>query len=929
MSVGKYVPIKLKFNRGVLSRRDPALIPINSLAEAVNLVLDREGSPTKLEGRQAYNAELGTNTPVKGQFAWIAEDGVEYQLTLANNRIYWSNGAGVETIVKYKNETLTPEIAIDTASYWYNMTGFDVSGAKVVYLHSDDYPASNTTNGTENAHCDISRAIMLYASGGVIYGKNVYYDNTGALTPGADDVEVGSGALQTGFPKGGKYSGTIFNRLVIVNHYDAKNGWIASEQEDSQDWTNAEGSANYGAGLQPEEFSGAFFGDTFFLCFTRIGILRVDCTPGEIGSWRETWLQSKYGNVGRNIVLHTDGLIYFISEKGICRTDGRFAEKVDMAIENQIKDLAQLKKSLYSWTLTTTTDWDAGTPSSGDNLFLTTGNTLIQKAMTVPAVPDLTNLDFENGIAKWTKSGTGDGSFNAVTGAGAYHGTGYVNCSQGNGNSLDVYAQILDASDNLILNIHLSYNGAYTKYTFVTASLTAYIGTNIKIRFRSDTTFPTTTNYLTRDAFIYKGQDISFYYYLRTVTDTARCDIDYFEITGYTDAITAVIDFGQTPTSYGNLVCQLSNFASGTHKIQCSASANNSDWDSWVDVKTLASGNNTQAYASLGAPPTVRRYLKFQIVYGSADPVLGYPLISDLYTGAQWTSATKDLGLIPSSWGVFNPDFQDLSQTVTFEINTSVDGNTWDGWIACNPGTVPTNTLRRYLRIRITLNSADYTMIPYVNETTLKYYTSGGASASLPCLVSFEERIYVCFSADGVVYNNHAWIGMTAPGKGLEYEPSPYLSASYPEWVKCDFMNYNQFNIFQGLLMGGSSQKGIVYTEKVGDDNCGTAFTSYLVSPAISTEDVESIWRMFYIFSKAGKAFNFYYRSRKDTDDWGAWSSAISLVATPFVSKSDKASIQGSLVCDFVQFKVESTVDDILFTLVSIYAYYATKIAGR
>ena len=155
-----------------------------------------------------------------------------------------------------------------------------------------------------------------------------------------------------------------------------------------------------------------------------------------------------------------------------------------------------------------------------------------------------------------------------------------------------------------------------------------------------------------------------------------------------------------------------------------SQSFDNITYGAYTGITTaLSSGNiaapiyNSNVYVKIAAIP-------YESTLG------GSCAITNCYLGAQWVSATQDLTDTPVAWNLFDASYSSLSQTCTFEMDTSVDGTTWDGYETLLVGAVPTNPYRRYIRYRITLETTDYTALPQVTSLTLDY-TLNTASTTL------------------------------------------------------------------------------------------------------------------------------------------------------------------------------------------------------
>ena len=939
----------MRFNQGVISSKDASLISLNSLAEGVNISIEKNGMPVKCLGQQKYNTTaMGTTKPVKGGITFIGEDGTEYMIIACNNSLYYTTGEGTFTAIKYTNENVA--VTIDTANQWFNFILFDQvqsgTAKKVIYCITNVYPVSTTANGTNNKYCTISKALKLQIAAGVIIALNVYYDTDSTRTAGSDDVEVGQGSSQISWPQSGRYSSVIFDRIFISNYSGATNGWICSEAQDSEDWTNTSAASNTGGGKNPEDFTGQITYGTSILFFTRHGIMNLQCVPGPIASYREFWLKTDLGNVGNQVCIHSDGWVYFISEQGIARTDGRIAEIASLDIEDALT-LAQLQKNAYSNTLTATGDWNAGTPSSGDQLFDTASGLLTKlpqntqgqwdngtksnvdtNFLTNQVTPtDLaqaatksassTNSSFpianafdRNNSTEWQSSGTGIQWIKIDLGS-SPTGIAYVYCKQ---NAVQVQAAILQGSNN-----DTDWDDIYTS-----------AGGN---------------EYINRMILVSSG-----YRYLRVAFAAATTVSQVFSFAFYdyanTSFITQALDFGATPSTYGNLVSYARGASPGIYPIvNLASSADNVTYTSYsTDTTNIGSTvgvlvNLSTIVANISATPAIQRYVKLKITFGAAaGNVTEVPWVcgvASLQLGAQWVSATQDLTAAPAAWGTFLTESITSGQTITYATASSANADFSSPTSYANiiNGQVPTIALNRYLRYRITFNTNNYAQLPYVDYVTQNYFL-GSASAQVPVIASFKDRLYASFKSNNGTYNDHCWIGETKPTLFVEYQRSPISGAILPNWFKRDFINANIFLFYRGrqagsTLISGGSQEGFIDYQETGSDNRGSAFTSYFVTKSIFAEDTQVLLRYFYIYCKSNSTWSFYYATRNEQNVWSAYSTALTIPVSSFISRIAKKTPSTLALGDFLRFKFETTSTDEIWGIKSINLYVDTKPIGR
>ena len=901
-------PIKMDFNRGVWSVKDASLIPPNAIASGVNIQITDQWGPSKCLGRQKYNAsEVGSSVPVKGGIAWIAEDGKEYIVIACNNKLYWSNGNGSFTYVLYLTEAVA--VTLDTANHFFSFVEADKTAKKVVYVTTDVYPIATNANGTANKKCTTSLGLKLTVSGtSTIVCQNIYAGTGG----GADDIAVGNGSTTVSFPQAALLSCKVLNRVLYANIAGATGGWQCSEAADPENMTNSSVSSNTGGGLYPEPYTAVIPLDSRVFFWTRNSLAVLNVVPGPISSWREYLIPTTLGNVGQQVALHSDGWVYYVSPQGIARTNGSIAERVDYDIEDNIEGLSQLIQNLYSVTINSTAQFNAGTPSSGDNVLDTSSATLKQKSN----FTNIPNPSFENPIGggisvlnNWTAVGASWARL-----GGGYTGNYAVifdtSFSSTPGNFVFT-VKILDGTGATILTYTPSITSAsYTEYTIPAGDLTAYQGTNIKIQFYVNTTAAST---FTSDTFAYTAGDLGFYYKYWFPTGT--------ETSIWLDTLynAQIFDFGVAPSTYGSLAANIG--PSGTADFYISTSTNGTSWGAYASIGSATTAGNYSA--TITATPL--RYCKIKPLPGAGVD----PIISSVVIGAKWISAIQDLTITPMAYGVFSTLDTPLGQTLTYEMNTSPNSNmsSSDGYVAVTSGAVPTNTLRRYVQFRVSFNTTDYTALPYLNGITLNY-ALGTTSASKPAVFSYKDKVYCSFTSNGATANDHVWVAETKLVQGIQYTPSLLTGMPYPQWSKRDFPTDNFYFIYSGNLMAGSSIAGFVDFKETGTTNRGTAFTSYFTTGAINIDDVSILIDFLYLYYMAAASFSIQWRTRIGQGDWSDYSTAITLPPAPNASRSDKTTLPGITMADYYQFKISTTATDALWAISHIAVYLAQYSQG-
>jgi hypothetical protein len=945
-----YKPTQLVFNSGVITSKDPAKLSEGQIAQAVNVVLDNSDMPTKLEGSLVYNsATIGSSTPNRGQISFLGDDGLNYIVTACNGALYWTNGNGTMAAVKYFNDNAT--IILDTVNYFYNFILYDkiISGTqkKVVYVISNVYPISKNSNSTNTPNSKFSRALRLQINAGVIIGLNVF-DLADGTTAGSDEVQVGDSPSVIPWPKEGLFGVKIFDRILIANYTGATNGWTCSVAQDSENWTD-NGTpilSLTGGGKYPEPFTGGIVRDMSVLLFSRSKVLRIDCAPGPISAWRETFLNTDLGCVvNQSICLHADGWVYYASEQGICRTDGVVAERVDWDIEDQIKNLAQLQRNANAMVLAGTAEFNAGTPSNGDNLLSTSNGILEQLQINTQAawaLCTLTNIDITtipNSVQLATSSGNPPGVDLAFGKTGVASGTelgsAITNITDGNDSTswrstqsdnnwvyIDLtttrsltsirckYGQEADLASSLVLQI--STNGS--SWTTIENLIVNFSDHIITHNFSS----PTSVRYIR----VYQTSASS-----ATILHVAT--INAYE--GFLDGtvITQIYNYGIVPLSYGNITANITVPTGTTIDFQIATGSITATLGAvpFSNIITNVAGNTSVNVNIMGTLTTLTLNTLAVIKIVPHTNTIGNetPIVTNFAIGAQWESQWKDLTAAPVAWGVFDADETLLTQSIIYAMDVSSDnGATHDGFITLTRGNVPVNNLKQYVRFRLIFNTTNYTQLPSITSINLNYFKTL-SSLHQPCSYSFKDRLYFSFMSNGGTNNDHTWIGETKPSALLAFKQSGYTGIKYPLWSKCDFVGAAQFDKYKGSLIYGDDTNGLIFYMLSGLTKNGTAFTASFTTRAIGNADRQSIWRFLYIYGSADLPYNLYYRTKSGINPYSAWSSAIVIPATTLITKSAKITLIGLVIGDFIQFKCETTNTDANFAVQQIDIYGAAK----
>jgi hypothetical protein len=710
-----------------------------------------------------------------------------------------------------------------------NMT-FDLTGT----------PAAIGTSGA----CDLTAIVKITI--GVhttnLQALNYTFSQMVLSASGSDDQAVGlasNNPPDSSWPEQGRFICRIYDKILIANYGGATNGYVVSQARNGLNWTNPSGAIDVGGGTINEPYTAAYAFNTSVLLWTRNTLTNVNATPGDLSTWREQQITTTLGNVGNSVCMNNDGWVYYMSPLGIARTDGRVAERVDLDIQDQTNFLAQLGGNAYSLNLFQSTDWKVGVKP---------GNVTWSPIDTSGAMLKLAVMNKESDWLAGSQSITysnPNGDCDLVTNPNAVSiGTGVTPANNGTNYALNAPATMsvsqssdpasyandgihqlhiyppfppilgigwwscdLGNSMNIgVITFNLSYipsgsgspvENAYVQYSTDNANWTTIgpVGGNGNQFITLST--PVTARYLR--------------VYWFNITNCSFVGLANFQAyTRYYSSasiVTEQIDYGTTPTTFGDLVAQVAVPVGTTMTFYAITTGGP------VYLAAVPPGTFGNYSVPISAP--LNEYLKIECTM-TADPTFMLtPILYSIAVGGQWISKNYDLGSVPSAWGEFNT-VVDNSQ-ISFEIS----GDNGSHWYTVSSGAGPSIALSETVQFRVTLTPVNYSSLPDIQSIELDYY-KGNTPNILPSVFCFEDKIYVSYMKNNSTLgvNDSCFVGETAPHSLLDWEVSKISGAVYPMWSMRDFMQAAYFWVYNEKLMCGDSTTGYVNYLETGQVSC-------------------------------------------------------------------------------------------------------------
>ena len=282
--------------------------------------------------------------------------------------------------------------------------------------------------------------------------------------------------------------------------------------------------------------------------------------------------------------------------------------------------------------------------------------------------------------------------------------------------------------------------------------------------------------------------------------------------------------------------------------------------------------------------------------------------LASFATPANWVFPEIDLTATPTSWGVFTINYAANGQVVTFEIETSATSGVYTGtYTAVTSGGIPSNALRRYVKVRIRRTTIDGTTAPtnhiVINDFTINY-TTGSSNQPMPA-TNYKGRYMVSASSALSTTNDFAWIY----GKN-------------GKWVKSDIIKANSFAVYNNSLISANPTKGLVYYELTGTQNDGADFTGYFVKVfAPPGVDQDTILDKFYVYAKSEQSWTFKHATRKSGSDWGSYTSETIAASSYGLGKTKVVVPAGSQDGMFFRIRVEVASADANFLFAETNVY--------
>ena len=314
------------------------------------------------------------------------------------------------------------------------------------------------------------------------------------------------------------------------------------------------------------------------------------------------------------------------------------------------------------------------------------------------------NLDFEiyssGSFTGWTYLNASGNNILSAAGFG-YHGS---NCCQiYNGNSVfgggaAATLYVMNAATNTpIASVALaSHTGggsvAWTQYSISQATLIAANAVGVLCYLSIVFTLNTNVSTLNSNDFTYYTGPVSIYVSIVGSGDTPTYYVDDIEL----DLCSPVLNYGITPSSFGNINGFMYSNGTGTTSLYVRTSADGINWGAWSSAIGTLSATGSFNFA-IGQTPA--QYLQYKTNNTYSNTLL------NISVGITWISTIQNLGFIPANWGNFS--FVSTlfgGGALTVQVNTSEYGITWDGWTTPTNNTLFTAPKRQFVQFMVTMN---------------------------------------------------------------------------------------------------------------------------------------------------------------------------------------------------------------------------------
>jgi len=202
---------------------------------------------------------------------------------------------------------------------------------------------------------------------------------------------------------------------------------------------------------------------------------------------------------------------------------------------------------------------------------------------------------------------------------------------------------------------------------------------------------------------------------------------------------TGLLDFGYSPSTWGNLTANYTTPINTSISFQAKSSTDNVTWTSYSDASTGSV-----------VPSTIGRYLKVKTSFAKTDSNAQTPILTDLSVSAEdvgsFTSQAKNAGTGWGSWGAFTanetvPSGSDIDYYI--QCSTYSTGRASASFVSLTNGAQITSVTGPYCWVTSSFTRTDVSAIPKVNSYAIEYY---GSNDNYPQMIDFEDSLYVSAS---------------------------------------------------------------------------------------------------------------------------------------------------------------------------------------
>lgn len=586
-------------------------------------------------------------------------------------------------------------------------------------------------------------------------------------------------------------------------------------------------------------------------------------------------ITSEAGCIDAGSVQPYSGGIVFVSKRGVEIFTGAAVTLVSDKIYNRIKDALNSSFSQRSWTLTSQSDFAAGssTPTAYVSTTVTPGSVVLDTASAVSSFVDTLSADFTSGTQTTVDStSTVDALMLAFNTAEAVQSS-YYHADTDNAETCNNINQGFTATTNYVL-------------TSVTARLKK-IGSpsSVQVAIHPDSSGPSATilssGVVNVAAITASYSDInstmtpvsisSGVTYWVSINQTGNCtatDKVYWSIALDTPLLgglysngASFLPFNANVKTFGRQYQPSGNLVSRAFDVGFTTQTWRWNWSTVTISSTVPTGTtlafetqsssdsvNWEALQTVTstAPSTVQRYIRYKSSFTTTSSWLS-PKVNDVTIAmtprirpfGTYVAPTVTIGTNITSFGTFDVSEILSSGTISFSICTSSSSNMFPS--TCTAQAVNSQILafkNTYANFRATFTVTNSDQNPELQSTVLKW-NEGTRRPRMTSAIN-KERYWLSLTTNTLSDQNDATFVLS---RGVNRD----------HWV------WTEFNIAAGayilfkdtLYHADANASGKVYIDNQGHNDAGVAINSYIKTKDYALDNIlqEKVFKDFWILS--------------------------------------------------------------------------------